>query len=192
MYHGDARGYNWAHQRVRATRGVARQHVCPCGKPADEWAYGHNDPNPRTDTITTVRGKTTVVTWSDDPAHYIAMCRRCHARLDFERGNRANIATGVRELNDARRACRYETFYNVATALMAAPDVRHYGYALAQADGVKYGSLTSTLGRMRADGWLTTEWEDVAVARAEGRPPRRYYTVTEAGRAAMTELLQEA
>lgn len=46
MAHTDARGYGNAHQRLHKARGPARQYTCPCGKPAEEWAYGHNDPEP--------------------------------------------------------------------------------------------------------------------------------------------------
>lgn len=103
MAHEAARGYNSAHLRVRQARGPARKHTCPCGRPAAQWAYDHNDPDPRTESVRTPRGRTLVVTWSDDPAHYVAMCYRCHARLDLERGNRANIAAGYRERRAATR-----------------------------------------------------------------------------------------
>jgi hypothetical protein len=103
MTHEMARGYGNAHSRVRQARGPARKHACRCGAAAAQWAYDHNDPNPRTETLPTARGRTVVVTWSEDPAHYIAMCRRCHARLDLERGNRSNIAAGYRERRAATR-----------------------------------------------------------------------------------------
>lgn len=108
MTHERARGYTAAHMRVRQARGPARKHICPCGKPAAQWAYDHNDPNPRTETMPTSRGRTVVVTWSDDPAHYIAMCYRCHARLDLECGNRSNIGAAYREMRAAapRERCR--------------------------------------------------------------------------------------
>jgi PadR family transcriptional regulator PadR len=135
---------------------------------------------------------TVVVTWSDDPAHYIALCYRCHARLDLEKGSRANIAAGSRAHRAANRTRRTETFFNLAAALMAEPGARHYGSALRWSDGVKSGSLYAILRRMLGEGWLVDGWEDAAAARTEGRPPRRYYTVTEAGRTAMTELLRAA
>jgi hypothetical protein len=104
MTHEMARGYSNAHSRVRKARGPARKQTCPCGVRAAQWAYDHNDPNPRTEIMPTDRGGTVVVAWSDDPAHYIAMCYRCHARLDLERGNRSNIGVRYRELRAATRA----------------------------------------------------------------------------------------
>jgi hypothetical protein len=56
--------------------------------------------------MSTLRGGTVVVTWSDDPVHYIAMCYRCHARLDLERGNRSNIGVRYRAQRAAERARR--------------------------------------------------------------------------------------
>lgn len=101
MGHEAARGYNSAHLRVRKTRGPARKQTCPCGVRAAQWAYDHNDPNPRTETVPSLPEGTVVVTWSDNPAHYIAMCYRCHARLDLERGNRSNIGARQRALRAA-------------------------------------------------------------------------------------------
>jgi hypothetical protein len=104
MGHEMAHGYSNAHNRVRRTHGPARKHICPCGARAAQWAYDHNDPDPRTESVPTPRGRTVIVTWSEDPAHYIAMCYRCHARFDLDRGNRSNIAAGYHELRAATRA----------------------------------------------------------------------------------------
>jgi PadR family transcriptional regulator, regulatory protein PadR len=73
----------------------------------------------------------------------------------------------------------------VATALLERPDVPHYGYDLRQRSGVRSGRLYPMLSRMLANGWLTDGWENPV----PGRPPRRYYSLTPAGRDALRDLL---
>lgn len=70
------------HQRIRKLRGNATEHVCAkCGKPAQQWAYRHDDPME----ITDPRG----FPYSIDPARYDALCISCHVTTDqppVERG----------------------------------------------------------------------------------------------------------
>jgi len=64
-----------------------------------------------------------------------------------------------------------------------------YGFALARqlsgrADGsglTSHGTLYKALARMTEAGMLQTEWEDAAIAEADGRPRRRLYRVTGEG-----------
>lgn len=83
---------------------------------------------------------------------------------------------------------RTEALRKVAAALMASPGGEHYGYPLAKAADVRSGVLYPILTRLLDEGWLADGWEDAAAARAQKRPPRRYYTITPAGRVAMTDL----
>ena len=48
-----------------------------------------------------------------------------------------------------------------------------------------HGTLYKALGRLESAGLLTSAWEDHAVAEHEGRPRRRLYEITSAGRAAL-------
>jgi hypothetical protein len=72
-------GYRAAHMRVQAARGRASSYPCvgDCGRPAADWAYGHDDPD---ELVTTVRGA--VRRYSLDSDRYQPMCRPCHKRLD--------------------------------------------------------------------------------------------------------------
>lgn len=79
----------------------------------------------------------------------------------------------------------------VLAALMANPNGRHWGYELSQAAGVRSGVLYPLLHRLLADGWLQDHWESSSDIQGK-RPPRRYYTVTEAGRQEMGQLLSKA
>ena len=48
-----------------------------------------------------------------------------------------------------------------------------------------HGTLYKALDRMEKSGLLVSEWEDPVVAAQEGRPRRRFYSVTAAGEAAL-------
>jgi PadR family transcriptional regulator, regulatory protein PadR len=79
----------------------------------------------------------------------------------------------------------------VVAALMAAPDDRHWGYELGKQAGVRSGVLYPMLSRLLTEGWLADGWEDPKEI-VEKRPPRRYYTVTEKGKAEAGALLARA
>jgi PadR family transcriptional regulator, regulatory protein PadR len=72
----------------------------------------------------------------------------------------------------------------VARAIMKNPYDKHWGYELSDKTGLKPGTLSPILARLREAGWLidvpATQWE-----------PRRIHEVTELGRKEMTELLEE-
>lgn len=69
-------GYSSAHRRIRQDRGPATLHTCPCGAPARHWAYDHTDP---------LELPSCYGPYSADPAHYLALCVRCHKRIDLDR-----------------------------------------------------------------------------------------------------------
>jgi PadR family transcriptional regulator PadR len=73
----------------------------------------------------------------------------------------------------------------VAIALMADPEGRHWGYQLSKRSGVRSGVMYPLLQRMLDEGWLTDGWEEQAQTGRAKRPPRRYYMLTEAGKAAL-------
>jgi PadR family transcriptional regulator PadR len=71
-------------------------------------------------------------------------------------------------------------------------DDPHYGYSLvrvlseAGSISLKEGTVYPILGRLDRDGLVRSEW----VESAQG-PPRKYYTLTAAGRQLFDELRQE-
>lgn len=67
----------------------------------------------------------------------------------------------------------------LAAALLADPDARHYGYDLGKAAGVRTAVVYPLLTRMLDVGWLEDGWEP----KPAGRPPRRFYVLTDLGRA---------
>jgi len=50
-----------------------------------------------------------------------------------------------------------------------------------------YGTLYKALGRLNKAGFLESNWEDPQIAADEGRPRRRFYSVTLAGQNALAK-----
>jgi len=66
-----------------------------------------------------------------------------------------------------------------------------YGRALAVHTGLGSGTVLQCLYRLENWGWLESRWEDRDVATRDGRPPRRFYTLTGVGQREATALLSE-
>ncbi|WP_406025386.1 PadR family transcriptional regulator [Nocardioides sp. NBC_00850] len=69
-------------------------------------------------------------------------------------------------------------------------DGRLWGYALSKKSGVRSGVLYPQLDRMMTSGWIEDHWESQEKARK--RPPRRYYTLTDEGRANLGSVVRRA
>ncbi|MFE0028830.1 PadR family transcriptional regulator [Amycolatopsis sp. NPDC059021] len=78
----------------------------------------------------------------------------------------------------------------LAVALMAAPDDRHWGYELSKQAGVGPGAMYPRLAKMLEEGWIEDGWQ--TTEEASGHPPRRYYTLTSKGKAELGALLVKA
>lgn len=76
-----------------------------------------------------------------------------------------------------------ETTLRVVGAFLANPDSRQWGYELCQSTGIRSGSLYPVLTRLLDAEWIADGWEDPT--EISGRPPRRYYTLTDLGRSEM-------
>lgn len=70
-------------------------------------------------------------------------------------------------------------------------DGRLWGYALTKRSGVRSGVLYPQLDRMLQQGWVEDHWESPAEV-SEKRPPRRYYTLTDGGRAELGAVVRLA
>jgi PadR family transcriptional regulator, regulatory protein PadR len=78
----------------------------------------------------------------------------------------------------------------IAQVLLADPHGRHWGYDTAKKAGVRTGVLYPVLSRLHEAGWVTDGWEDPALTAP--RPPRRYYQLTNLGRAELGRVLADA
>lgn len=81
-----------------------------------------------------------------------------------------------------------QALIQVAWALMESPTAQHWGYELSKQANVRSGVLYPMLTRLVNEGWLADGWEDPSTI--QGRPPRRYYELTDKGRRELGALLQ--
>jgi len=75
-------------------------------------------------------------------------------------------------------------------AIMSDPAGRHWGYELTRQSGVRSGVLYPILARMLTEGWLSDGWETPGAT--GGRPPRRYYQLTDTGKRELGAVLAQA
>ena len=80
--------------------------------------------------------------------------------------------------------------YPTALVLLAVSRSLRYGFDISDATGLPSGTVYPILRRMEDAGLLRSKWEPILQARAEQRPPRRYYTLTGTGAEAVAEALQ--
>jgi DNA-binding PadR family transcriptional regulator len=78
----------------------------------------------------------------------------------------------------------------VLKLLLDASTAQRYGLELARDARLPSGTIYPLLGRLERAGWVTSGWEDVEPT-IEGRPARRYYTLTHKGRQLAREALAD-
>lgn len=76
----------------------------------------------------------------------------------------------------------------ISRSLLDFPDNRRYGYELMRETGLRSPSMYKALHRMQDEGWLTSYLE-TGDPKMLGRRRRRYYELTETGRAAVVDQL---
>lgn len=86
-----------------------------------------------------------------------------------------------RRMLDRRRR---ENVAQLAGHLAAHPDERHYGYDVAKVTGQRSAVMYRLMQRFLDNGWLEDGWEE----KPGDRPPRRYYVITDLGRAELPRL----
>jgi PadR family transcriptional regulator PadR len=69
----------------------------------------------------------------------------------------------------------------VLRELLRAGDRRAFGFEIMAATGLRSGAVYPILARLRKNGWVTAEREDIDPV-TEGRPVRTYYRLTDDGR----------
>lgn len=80
--------------------------------------------------------------------------------------------------------------YATLAVLQALADGHRYGFDIIDRTGLPSGTVYPSLTTLGRRGFVTSSWEDEALAEAEGRPRRRYYEVTRAGAEALDEALE--
>lgn len=71
--------------------------------------------------------------------------------------------------------------------LAAIRDGSTYGLDIVASTGLPSGTVYPTLSRLKSSRLVHAKWEDQRVADREGRPRRRYYSLTRDGAKALTE-----
>lgn len=74
--------------------------------------------------------------------------------------------------------------------LQAIADGYAFGFDIMDYTGLPSGTAYPILRRFEEHGLVESEWEDDGDALADGRPRRRYYALTVAGHAALSEARQ--
>ncbi len=64
-----------------------------------------------------------------------------------------------------------------------------HGFDILEQTGLTSGTVYPALDRLEAAGLARSSWEDAAVAHAEKRPPRRYFEITDEGKAELIRAL---
>lgn len=116
-----------------------------------------------------------------------ARCRRSRRPVG---GVGDGPVASFRDICQTRLMRTTHALVQLAAALMAAPDEKHWGYQLSKASGVGPGAMYPRLTSMLEEGWLADGWE--SVEEAGGRPPRRYYTLTEKGEIELGAIINKA
>jgi PadR family transcriptional regulator len=80
--------------------------------------------------------------------------------------------------------------YGSAAILHAVASGRRFGFDIMEGSGLTSGTVYPALERLESRGLLKSKWEDEGAAHAEGRPARRYFTLTAAGAAALRAALE--
>jgi len=79
--------------------------------------------------------------------------------------------------------------YPTAAVLLAVRSGHRYGFDVMDATGLPDGTVYPILRRLERRGVLEGGWEPEEKARAEQRPPRRYYRLTRLGEEAVAEVV---
>lgn len=71
--------------------------------------------------------------------------------------------------------------------LQALAQGHRFGFDIMEVTGLPSGTIYPALRRLEALDLVTSDWEKDLTARKEGRPRRRYYALTPAGRRQLGE-----
>ena len=77
--------------------------------------------------------------------------------------------------------------FTAVLILQALAQGYRFGFDIMQVTGLPSGTIYPALRRLESFHIVTSDWEEDARAREEGRPRRRYYALTPAGRRQLRE-----
>lgn len=65
-----------------------------------------------------------------------------------------------------------------------------HGFDIIELTGLGGGTVYPALRRLEREGLLRSAWEEPEIAQDSGRPPRKYYELTDAGAASLQSALE--
>lgn len=74
---------------------------------------------------------------------------------------------------------RIRMTYATARVLQALDEGLRYGFDIAAATGLRGGTVYPILRRLEEEDLVSSSWEPVEIGRREGRPPRKYYRLSD-------------
>jgi PadR family transcriptional regulator, regulatory protein PadR len=77
--------------------------------------------------------------------------------------------------------------YATASVLLALDAGVRYGFDIAEAAGLRGGTVYPILRRLEEEGLAKSSWERAEIGRREGRPSRKYYQLQSAARPLVRE-----
>lgn len=80
--------------------------------------------------------------------------------------------------------------HTTAVILQAVSNSYRYGFDIMDQTGLPSGTVYPALRRLEEQGLVKSKWEREATALRDGRPARKYYEVTKAGREALAEAVK--
>lgn len=113
-------------------------------------------------------------------------CRSC--------GNRGGYNSRWDEVDGAEKPCvtRLTNALRLVLELFLADrEAEMYGREVCEKSGLVAGTVYQILGKLSKGGWVAGRWEEGDVWLEKGRPPRRYWKLTDDGRAQAQALLRD-
>lgn len=80
--------------------------------------------------------------------------------------------------------------HTTAFILQAIANDYRYGFDIMDLTGLPSGTVYPALRRLEEQGFVKSKWESEAKAQRDGRPARKYYEVTKAGKEALVEAIK--
>lgn len=95
-----------------------------------------------------------------------------------------DFASAYKGIGATRRADvgRIRMTYATARVLQALDEGITHGFDIAEATGLRGGTVYPILRRLAEEGLVASSWERAAIGRREGRPSRKYYRLLPAAR----------
>jgi DNA-binding PadR family transcriptional regulator len=75
---------------------------------------------------------------------------------------------------------------HTAAMILKAIEAGHvYGFGVMEVTGLPSGTVYPAMRRLERESLIRSKWEKQSIADEEQRPPRKYYTLTAAGRSTL-------